>query len=82
MAHEKPRPKDQNGRRFRITRRVPSPPPPPPVELEVEDDADRGTPEMDRALRHGCSGCLKVSFLFLIIITASILTTCFFIPAQ
>ncbi len=69
---------EEKYRRFRLVRKVkseqPAPPPPPPAE---EDDADQGTPEMDRSLRHGCSGCLRVTGLIFAIMVASIIGTCF-----
>lgn len=68
-------------RRFRIGRKV------KPKEVETyaqqaireaeTDDADKGTPEMDRAVSRGCVGCLRVALLFFAIILASIIATWF-----
>jgi hypothetical protein len=80
---------DKKPRRFRLIRKV-EPVQPKPAgenpdtevksrlerELEEPDDADKGTPEMDRAVREGCNGCVKVMLLFLLIMVASIVTTC------
>lgn len=74
----------QRFRRFRITRTVkeerPPEPAPEPYSQKVlrevaTDDADKGSPEMDRAVSRGCMGCLRVTLLFFIIIGASIVTT-------
>ena len=45
-------------------------------EVEQQDNADRGTPEMERGVQQGCSGCFKVTMLFFLIMIASILATC------
>ncbi|HWI65516.1 MAG TPA: hypothetical protein VNT75_27105 [Symbiobacteriaceae bacterium] len=74
----------QSFKRFRITRKVkpekPPEPAPEPYSQKVlrevaTDDADKGTPEMDRAVSRGCMGCLRVTLLFFLIIGASIITT-------
>ncbi|MDF2629355.1 MAG: hypothetical protein K0R39_3186 [Symbiobacteriaceae bacterium] len=45
---------------------------------EVETDtADKGSPEMDRAVSKGCMGCLRVTVLFFLIMLASIVATWF-----
>ncbi|HYG56526.1 MAG TPA: hypothetical protein VD902_00460 [Symbiobacteriaceae bacterium] len=71
---------DQKGKRFHIGRRVKPKPPEPysqQVMREVETDtADRGTPEMDREVRKGCTGCVRVMALFFLIMIASIVATC------
>jgi hypothetical protein len=84
---------DKGFRRFRIARKVkdaPATPPAPPatpkdpetyaqkVMREVETDtADKGSPEMDRAVSKGCMGCLRVTVLFFLIMLASIVATWF-----
>lgn len=74
----------QSFRRFRIARKVEEPKPKEPspepysqkVLREAElDDADRGTPEMDRAVSRGCMGCLRVTILIFLIIAASVIAT-------
>jgi len=77
---EQPSDTEQRGRRFRIGRKVKPQVPETYAtqamrEAETED-ADRGTPEMDRSLRQGCTGCLRVTILFFIIMIASIVATC------
>ncbi len=71
---------EDKSRRFRLTRKVKSEPTTTREEREMkaleEDDADPGTPEQDRALRQGCTGCLKVTGLFFLIMAASIFATC------
>jgi len=71
---------EDKSRRFRLTRKVKDNPTTTREEREMktlkEDDADPGTPEQDRALRQGCTGCLKVTALFFLIMFASILATC------
>lgn len=76
-------PEKPAARKFTLARRVKEKPPEPPrpyseqVLNEVEQDtAEKGTPEMQRAVNHGCSGCLKVTLLFFLIMAASILATC------
>lgn len=82
MANEKEpeRPQDK-WRRFRVARKVKEQPVEPREQRELreaeEDDALRGTPEQDRAVRQGCNGCLKVTALFFLIMIASIFTTCY-----
>lgn len=84
---------DKGFRRFRIARKVkdapaaPSSPPqqqkePEPYSQQVmreaeTDTADKGTPEMDRAVSKGCMGCLRVTILFFLIMLASIVATWF-----
>jgi len=73
----------EKGRRFRVTRRVR--PRPAPVEsreerelrelAEMGDDADRGTPEQDAALRSGCSSMIWVVGFFFVVMIGSILLT-------
>lgn len=77
------------GRRFRLARKVKSqevaPPTPPAIEsreekemralAEMGDDADRGTPEQDAALRSGCVSMIRVITLFFIIMFGSIIVT-------
>jgi hypothetical protein len=82
MAGENERPEQESKwRRFRVGRKVK----PNPVEtdhekalreLEEEDDADRGTPEMDRSVRKGCTGCLYVSGLIVALFFLTILGNC------
>lgn len=82
MAGENERPEEEpKGRRFRVVRKVK----PDPVETDrekalrefaEEDDADRGTPEMDRATRKGCTGCLYVSGLIVALFFLTILGNC------
>jgi hypothetical protein len=71
---------EDKSRRFRLTRKIKGAPTTTREEREIkaleEDDADPGTPEQDRALRHGCTGCLKVTGLFFLIMFASIFATC------
>lgn len=76
-------PKKPAPRKFSLARRVKEKPPEPPqpysqqVLKEVEqDEADKGTPEMQRAVNQGCSGCWKVMLLFFLIMFTSILGTC------
>ena len=81
MADEKEPPKEpEESRRFRLSRKVKSEPVLTREEKEMkaleEDDADRGTPAMDRELRKGCTGCLRVTTLFFVIMIASIIATC------
>lgn len=72
---------EQQFRRFRIGRKVKEQTPEyysQQVMREVETDtADRGTPEMDREVRKGCTGCLRVTLLFFLIMLASIVATWF-----
>lgn len=81
---------DKGFRRFRIARKVKdTPPAPPPQQKDPEpysqqvmreaetDTAEKGTPEMDRAVSKGCMGCLRVTILFFIIMLASIVATWF-----
>jgi|GEM_PF-3543381 len=69
------------GKRFRITRRV-KPEPVRPYSEQVlsevdQDDADKGTPAMNREVTRGCSGCLNVTLLIFLIMIASIVATFF-----
>ena len=81
---------DKGFRRFRIARKVKDTPEAPPTQQkepepysqqvmrEAEaDTADKGTPEMDRAVSKGCMGCLRVTILFFLIMLASIVATWF-----
>lgn len=81
MADENEKQEAEGSRRFRLTRKVKTEPVLTREEkemkaLEAEEDADRGTPEMDRELRKGCTGCLRVTTLFFVIMIASIIATC------
>jgi hypothetical protein len=77
---EQQEPQRPRSRRFRVVRRVPTNSPTPyadEVRKQVEqEDADRGTPEMNRSVNEGCMGCLRVTLLFLLIMIASIVATC------
>lgn len=74
MGDETPRNQpEEKSRRFRLIRTVKKQPPPP---TPAEDDADPGTPEQDRSLREGCTGCLRVTGLIFLIMIASIIGTC------
>ena len=75
----------EQGRRFKLTRKVKTDPKPPQVETDAEkamreleegDDADAGYPEMRRELNRGCGGCVNVMVLLFVIMIASIITTC------
>lgn len=75
----------KKARRFRVTRKVKTSQRPPTVEtdaqramreLEEGDDADQGYPEMRREINRGCGGCVNVAILLLVIMVASIITTC------
>lgn len=66
-------PDREPSRRFRLIRKVKTEQP-PAVEA---DDADPGTPEMDRSVRQGCTGCVRVTGLIFVIMAASIIGTCF-----
>jgi hypothetical protein len=72
--------KEPRVRKFQIARRVKEKMPETHAEQALReaetDDADKGTPEMDLGVRHGCNGCLKVTLLFFVIMFASILVTC------
>jgi hypothetical protein len=68
--------------RFRLSRKVTAEPVRTREEVEMKaleelDDADRGTPEQDASLRQGCTGCLRVTGLFFIIMLTSIVATWF-----
>lgn len=79
------------GKRFRVTRKVKSQeteqPKPSVIETreekemralaEMGDEADRGTPEQDAALRSGCVSMIRVITLFFIIMFGSIVVTWF-----
>jgi len=72
-------------RRFRVTRRVKSRGTPGHIETreerelrelaEMGEDADRGTPEQDAALRAGCMSMVRVVALFFIVVVLSIVIT-------
>lgn len=83
---------DKGFRRFRIARKVKDAPEAPPTQQQQKDPepysqqvmreaeadtADKGTPEMDRAVSKGCMGCLRVTILFFLIMLASIVATWF-----
>ncbi|HEY3366622.1 MAG TPA: hypothetical protein VGK74_16325 [Symbiobacteriaceae bacterium] len=71
---------DPKARRFRVGRRVKNPPAEPYADQMLrevaQDDADRGTPEMNRGVTQGCSGCAKVALLFFAILAASLVANC------
>lgn len=89
MTDEKEPTLDEKGRRFRLARKVkprePQPPKAPAIESREEremrdlanmgDDADRGTPEQDAALRRGCTSFVRVVILFFVVMFGSILAT-------
>lgn len=90
MADDKERKEpelDETGRRFRLTRKVkPREVPHPPAAITREekemreladlgDDADRGTPEQDAAVRAGCMSFVRVVGLFFVVMFASIIAT-------
>ncbi|WP_374712749.1 hypothetical protein [Symbiobacterium terraclitae] len=72
-------------RRFRVTRRLKTRGTPGRIETwgerelrelaEMGDDADRGTPEQDAALRAGCMSMVRVVALFFIVVLLSIVIT-------
>lgn len=80
---------EEKGRRFRLTRKVKPQEPPKAQDMEsrehkemralaeMGDDADRGTPEQDAALRAGCSSMVRVVMLFFLVMFASIVATFF-----
>lgn len=81
MSDEKEtnQPQDK-ARRFRIVRKVKTEIPETYAqqavrEAQQEDDADRGSPEMNREVNKGCMGCLRLVALFLLIMIASIVAT-------
>lgn len=75
-------------RRFRVTRRVKPSSALPVIETreeremrelaEMGDDADRGTPEQDAALRSGCMSFVRVVLLFFVLMIGSIIATWIF----
>lgn len=75
----------ERARRFRVTRRVKSRGRPGRIETreerelrelaEMGEDADRGTPEHDAALRAGCMSMVRVAALFFLIMIVSIIIT-------
>ena len=74
-------PAQERARRFRVVRRVPR----KRIETwserelreleEMGDDADRGTPEQDAALRSGCMSMVWVVGFFFVVMIFSILAT-------
>lgn len=76
---------EEKGRRFRLGRKVKSQPQAPVIEsreetemrnlAEMGDDADRGTPEQDAAVRAGCMSFVRVVGLFFVVMFASIVAT-------
>lgn len=73
--------REQGFRRFRISRKVKEQVPETYAQQALReattDDADKGTPEMDRAVSKGCMGCLRVTLLIFMIMLASIIATWF-----
>lgn len=73
---------DEKRRRFRLSRKVQEPMPKTREEQEMEalaaqeDDADRGTPEQDLALRQGCTSIIKLVGFFFLVMAVSIIATC------
>lgn len=73
---------EKRRRRFRLSRKVQQPMPQTREEQEMKalaaaaDDADRGTPEQDLALRQGCTSIIKLVGFFFVVMAVSIIATC------